>query len=92
MGVACIYAPGNEQFAKGEPERVVTVDADYISMHTPLVASRLKQAGVRLAHLLNTTLEAKEIDDRGLCVYALWPVVICPTRPILSLRGSSSTS
>src|SRR5262245_12576426 len=52
----CIYAPGNVTFQKGVTQRAVMVDAVYISMHEPLVTARLKQAGVRLAHLLNTTL------------------------------------
>jgi hypothetical protein len=55
-GPKCIYAPGNEQFQDGEAERLVTVDVDYIEMHKHLVAARLKQAGIRLAHLLNTSL------------------------------------
>ena len=37
---ACVYASGNEQFAEGETERVVTIDADYIAMHVPFVAAR----------------------------------------------------
>ena len=56
VGTKCVYALDNEEFTQGEMERVVTVDGDYITMHAPLVAARLKQAGARLAHLFNTTL------------------------------------
>ena len=44
-GAKCTYALGNEQFNKGETERVVTVDVAYIAMHSPLIAARLKHGG-----------------------------------------------
>ena len=40
-------------FTEGEEEKVVVVNAAYLEQHVPFV---LKRAGIRLAHLLNTTL------------------------------------
>jgi hypothetical protein len=41
---------------RGEPEKVVVVHDAYLERQEPVVTERLKRAGVRLAHLLNTTL------------------------------------
>jgi hypothetical protein len=35
---------------------VVIVNAAYLELHVPFVRDRLKRAGIRLAHLLNTSL------------------------------------
>jgi hypothetical protein len=56
VGNTCRYEEGNEQFDAGETEKTVTVDAAYLQTHGPVVAERLKRAGVRLGHLLNTSL------------------------------------
>ena len=40
----------------GGPEKVVVVDDAYLDRNAPIVAERLKRAGVRLGHLLNTSL------------------------------------
>ncbi len=53
---ACWYASHNKQLDSGEPERTVVVDDDYIASHMPTVQTRVKQAGVRLAALLNDLL------------------------------------
>jgi hypothetical protein len=37
-------------------ERVVPIDAAYIRANAPVVATRLKQAGVRLGAMLNGSL------------------------------------
>ena len=54
----CQYAEDRKEFREGETKRTVTVDAAYIAAHTPTVKLQLKKAGVRLGHLLNTTLGA----------------------------------
>jgi len=56
IGDKCVYRQGNETFADGEEEKVVRVDAAYLELHVPVIRDRLKRAGVRLAHPLNTTL------------------------------------
>ena len=40
----------------GEIEKVVVVDNAYLGRNAPIVADRLRQAGGRLADLLNTIL------------------------------------
>ena len=56
VGAKCFYQQGNETFSEGEDEKVVVVDAAYLEQHVPFVRDRLKRAGIRLAHLLNSTL------------------------------------
>jgi nuclease S1 len=56
VGNKGLYEAGNEQFDTGETEKTVTVDANYLATHGPIVADRLKRAGIRLGHLLNTSL------------------------------------
>ena len=53
---ACWYSSHNKQLDSGEPERTVVVDDNYIATHLPTVQTRVKQAGVRLAALLNDLL------------------------------------
>jgi hypothetical protein len=52
----CFYQQGNETFSEGEDEKVVIVNAAYLELHVPFVRDRLKRAGIRLGHLLNSTL------------------------------------
>ena len=47
---------GRETIIPGEDEKIVKVDAAYLELHVSFVRDRLKRAGIRLAHLLNTTL------------------------------------
>jgi hypothetical protein len=56
VGTKCFYQQGNETFSEGEDEKVVIVNAAYLELHVPFVRDRLKRAGIRLGHLLNTTL------------------------------------
>ncbi len=56
VGTKCVYQQGNESFSEGEDEKVVIVNIAYLEQHVPFVRDRLKRAGIRLAHLLNTTL------------------------------------
>lgn len=56
IGDECVYEPGNPTFDEGETEKTVTVDDHYLTEHAPIIELRLKQAGVRLAHVLNQAL------------------------------------
>jgi len=56
VGTKCVYQQWNETFSEGEDEKVVIVNMAYLELHVPLVRGRLQRAGVRLGHLLNTTL------------------------------------
>jgi hypothetical protein len=56
VGNKCVYAANNEAFEEGETEKVVLVDAAYLEANGPIVAKRLRQAGVRLATMLNATI------------------------------------
>ena len=56
VGTKCFYQQGNETFSEGEDEKVVVVNVAYLEQHVPFVRDRLKRAGIRLAHLLNSTL------------------------------------
>src|SRR5262245_54589305 len=47
---------GRETIIPGEEERVVKVDAAYLELHVSFVRDRLKQAGIRLAYMPNTTV------------------------------------
>jgi nuclease S1 len=55
-GKSCVYRHGNPTYDPGEAEKVVVVDEAYLERNAPIVAQRLRQAGVRLGHLLNTAL------------------------------------
>ena len=56
VGSKCVYQQGNETFSEGEDEKLVIVNAAYLEAHVPFVRDRLRRAGIRLAHLLNTSL------------------------------------
>ncbi len=42
---------------KGEPRRDITITDDYLEMHSAIMSQRLRQAGVRLAELLNAAFK-----------------------------------
>jgi hypothetical protein len=48
-GATCVYDVGRDEYHPGEVEKVITVNAPYLQLHAPIVADRLKRAGVRLA-------------------------------------------
>ena len=54
---ACWYDVDNMILQRGEERRVIQMDRAYVDAHQDLVAMRLKQAGVRLAAVLNRTLK-----------------------------------
>ncbi len=49
----CRYTEKNRMFNDGEPVKVVVIDREYIEAQAPVVRLRLKQAGVRLASVIN---------------------------------------
>ena len=55
-GRACDYDVGRPTYQRGSRERVVDLDARYLSAQKVIVVERLKRGGVRLAHVLNQTL------------------------------------
>jgi hypothetical protein len=52
----CRYSTGQEAFGGTSP-RTVVIDDAYALMAVPLIQRRITQAGVRLAHLINTALD-----------------------------------
>lgn len=54
---ACWYSMDNMLLQDEETRRKVTVDQAYRTTHTEAVKRRLKQSAIRLAELLNTTLD-----------------------------------
>ena len=55
---ACWYDTSNKILDVVESERVIQIDDNYLERHKPVVELRLKQAGVRLAHLINSALDS----------------------------------
>ena len=55
-GRACDYDVGRPTYRRGSRERMVDLDARYLSAQKVVVVERLKRGGVRLAHVLNQTL------------------------------------
>jgi hypothetical protein len=54
---SCWYAADNMMVDAGEPHREINVSEEYLSTNQPFVERRLKQAGVRLAELLDNALQ-----------------------------------
>lgn len=57
IGGACWYDQDNMILQRGEPRREMEIDRAYVEAHLETVAQRLRQAGVRLAKVLNDALE-----------------------------------
>ena len=53
---ACWYALNNRRHDRGEDRRKVEVDDAYLDRFAPIIRMRIKQAGVRLGHMLNEAL------------------------------------
>jgi hypothetical protein len=51
---ACWYTPEQREYVPERPQKKVLVDNAYLARHAPIVRERMKQAGVRLAAILNT--------------------------------------
>lgn len=60
---ACWYEPDNMMLDQHETWHTFAVDDEYLQAHAAVVAMRLQQAGVRLAQLLNRSLETEENND-----------------------------
>ena len=54
---ACWYSSDNMMLDQGEEWRTLTITADYLQMHAPIIKLRLQQAAIRLAQLLNMSLK-----------------------------------
>lgn len=57
---ACWYAADNLLLSAGESRRQMTLDDRYIALHALTVERRLRQAGIRLAALLERVLETRD--------------------------------
>lgn len=56
VGTTCRYTKDRVVYEEGQPEKTVAVTTAYLDAHGPIIADRLKRAGVRLGHLLNEAL------------------------------------
>lgn len=54
---SCWYSATAETYANGDPKRVQNADNAYLDAAKPIVADRLKRAGIRLAHSLNKSFD-----------------------------------
>jgi hypothetical protein len=53
----CWYSATEQSYASDDPKRVQIVDNAYLDWAKPIVADRLKRAGIRLAHSLNKSFD-----------------------------------
>jgi hypothetical protein len=54
---ACWYSTAKREFAKDDPQRTQLVDDAYLDRAKPIVESRLRRAGIRLADALNRSFD-----------------------------------
>lgn len=54
---ACWYSDSKREFAEGDSPRTLTVDDNYLDRARPIVETRLRRAGIRLADALNRTFD-----------------------------------
>ncbi|HYE28100.1 MAG TPA: S1/P1 nuclease [Allosphingosinicella sp.] len=54
---ACWYSPTQRDYANGDPQRTQTVDDAYLDRAKPIVETRLRRAGIRLADALNRSFD-----------------------------------
>lgn len=54
---SCWYSATQQTYAANDPKRVQIVDNAYLDWAKPIVADRLKRAGIRLAHSLNKSFD-----------------------------------
>ncbi len=54
---ACWYSEDTKLLSTGEPRRRMAISDDYLRQHKAIVSKRLKQAGLRLAALLERSLQ-----------------------------------
>lgn len=53
----CRYSVDRQDFASGDPQRSHPVDNEYLDRAKPVVETRLRRAGIRLADALNRTFD-----------------------------------
>lgn len=54
---ACWYSAAKQDFAAGDPQRTQLVDEAYLDRARPIVETRLRRAGIRLAEALNRSFD-----------------------------------
>lgn len=54
---ACWYEDSRMVYGKKQPLRTIMITEDYLDRYEPVVELRLRQAGYRLAHLMNKALD-----------------------------------
>ncbi|HYD44227.1 MAG TPA: S1/P1 nuclease [Phenylobacterium sp.] len=54
---SCWYSATEQTYASNDPKRVHNVDNAYLDWAKPIVADRLRRAGIRLAHSLNKSFD-----------------------------------
>ena len=54
---ACWYSADKQEFANGDPQRTQIVDDPYLDRARPIVETRLRRAGIRLADALNRSFD-----------------------------------
>jgi len=54
---ACWYSAAKREFANGDPPRTQVVDEAYLDRARPIVETRLRRAGIRLANALNRAFD-----------------------------------
>ena len=54
---ACWYSADRQDFANGDPQRTLAVDDAYLDRARPIVETRLRRAGIRLADALNRSFD-----------------------------------
>lgn len=54
---ACWYSGAKREFAEGDSPRILAVDDSYLDRARPIVETRLRRAGIRLADALNRTFD-----------------------------------
>jgi hypothetical protein len=54
---ACWYEPDRETYRRNQPKRTVQISDAYLDRYTPVAETRLRQAGYRLAHIVNGALD-----------------------------------
>jgi hypothetical protein len=60
---ACWYTPEQLEYVPERPQKKAPVDKAYLARHAPIVRERMKQAGVRLAAILNTVFADAVVSE-----------------------------
>jgi hypothetical protein len=60
---ACWYTPEQREYVPERPQKKALVNNAYLAKHAPIVRERMKQAGVRLAAILNTVFADAVVSE-----------------------------